>query len=370
MTAPFVRILDVLGDKRVLVCVGSGGVGKTTTSAALGLQAALGGKRTLVLTIDPARRLANALGLKEFGNEATPVDLSSAGPVIAGGSLSAMMLDMKKTFDDMVTEYMTDPAAQKRLRENRLYRSMSEALAGVQEYMAVSKLYDVLAKGQYDLVVLDTPPTAHALDFLDAPRRFTDFLDNDALQFILKSGLVAGVGRAGFGLLNLGLGYMVKTLGKVAGIDVLRDIAEFVAAFEPLFHGFKSRAEKVNTLLRSSALGFLVITAPTPTQIDEALFFDRRLKDEHLTLLACVVNRVHPRLSEADLAPDAIAAVLPDASLATAAREAGERYNAMAESEATQLARLGGRVLVVEELSSDVHDLASLKTIGEMIRER
>ena len=365
-----VNVVELLGDKRVLVCVGSGGVGKTTTSAALALQAALAGKRTLVLTIDPARRLANALGLKEFGNEATVVDISSAGAARPGGSLAAMMLDMKKTFDDMVTEYMTDPAEQNRLRDNRLYRSMSEALAGVQEYMAVSKLYDVLAAGQYDLVVLDTPPTAHALDFLDAPRRFTDFLDNDALQFLLKSGLVAGAGRVGFGLLNLGLGYMVKTLGRVAGIDVLRDIAEFVAAFEPLLHGFKSRAEKVNTLLRSSALGFLVITAPTPTQIDEAVFFERKLSEERLTLLACVVNRVHPPLAAADLAPAAIAAALPDPALARAAREAGERYNAMAQSEAAQLARLAGRVLVVEELSSDVHDLVSLRQIGEMIRER
>jgi len=361
------KVLDLLGDKRVLVCVGSGGVGKTTTSAALGLQAAMAGKRTLVLTIDPARRLANALGLKEFGNEATPVDLSSTG---ATGTLSAMMLDMKRTFDDMVTEYMTDPAAQKRLRENRLYRSMSEALAGVQEYMAVSKLYDVLARGEYDLVVLDTPPTAHALDFLDAPRRFTDFLDNDALQFILKSGLVAGVSRAGFGLLNVGLGYMVKTLGKVAGIDVLKDIAEFVAAFEPLFHGFKSRAEKVNALLRSSALGFLIISAPTPTQIDEAVFFEKKLSQEKLALLGTVVNRVHLPLAVADLDPAAIAAALPDAALAAAARTAGERYNAMAESEVTQIARLEGHVLIVEELSGDVHDLPSLVSIGEMIHER
>jgi anion-transporting ArsA/GET3 family ATPase len=358
-----VNVLELLSDKRVLVCVGSGGVGKTTTSAALALQAALAGKRTLVLTIDPARRLANALGLQEFGNEATPVDI---GP--ASGSLAAMMLDMKRTFDDMVTEYMPDPAARERLHGNRLYRSMSEALAGVQEYMAVSKLYDVLALGQYDLVVLDTPPTAHALDFLDAPRRFTDFLDNDALQWILKSGLVAG--RVGFRLFDLGLGYIVKTLGRVAGIDVLRDIAEFVAAFEPLFHGFRARAEKVNTLLRSPALGFLIITAPTHTQIDEALFFERKLRGEHLTLLASVVNRLHLPLPASELDPARIATVLPDPALAAAARDAGERYNAMAANEAQEMARLTGRVLFAEELREDVHDLAGLRRLGDELRER
>jgi anion-transporting ArsA/GET3 family ATPase len=270
---------------------------------------------------------------------------------------------MKQTFDDMVREYLPDAKKQQALRDNRIYRSMSEALAGVQEYMAVSKLYDVLQAHDYDLVVLDTPPTQHALDFLDAPKRFVDFLDNDALQWLLKSGLVAG--RATARLFDFGLGYVVRSLGKIAGIDVLRDIAEFVAAFEPLFHGFRQRAEKITVLLRSHTLGFVVITAPTRGQVDEATFFSERLARDRLTLLATVVNRTHPPLPASALNLSGVA-VSPE--VAEKAMALGQAYNRLAENEAEQMHRLQGRVFVVEELREDVHSLDALKMLGEAPR--
>jgi anion-transporting ArsA/GET3 family ATPase len=365
----------ILRDKRVVVACGSGGVGKTTTSAALGLFAALAGKRALVLTIDPARRLANALGLESFGNEARVVPLGSLGLQAAeGGSLSAMMLDMKQTFDDMVADYATAPGDLERIRQNRLYRSMSQALAGIQEYMAVAKLYDVLQTGAYDLIVLDTPPTSHALDFLDAPRRFVDFLDHDALQWLLKS--TATAGKIGFRLLDVGSSYVMKTLGRLAGIDILRDIGEFVASFYPLFLGFKDRAEKIQQLLLSRDLGFLVVSAPTHPQVDEALFFHRKLQHEGLRALSVVVNRLHRALPEEAIGEQAEAALerlLGDPTLAQAAATAGRDHNALVVAEQTELRRLKNEVHThapvcgVYELEEDVHSLAGLFAMGKQI---
>lgn len=356
-------LTDLVARKKVVVCVGSGGVGKTTTSAAMAVAAARAGRNVLVLTIDPARRLANALGLAEFGNDARLVDLSSldTAGARAGGSMAAMMLDMKQTFDDMVNEYIADPAERQKLHGNRLYKSLSNSLAGVQEYMAVSKLYDVHHTGKYDLVILDTPPSAHALDFLNAPTRFVEFLDNDALQWLLKN--VLGASRVGFkALFDLGSGYILKALTRIAGGEVLKDIAEFVSSFEPLFHGFKARADKVNDLLRSSDLGFIVVTAPTQGQIDEALGMQREIAQRRLHLLGTVVNRAHRAV------PFDVANVTVDleqwfgtAALAQAALDATTRHNRAAKLEREQLERLvGNKVLVASELREDIHDLKSL----------
>jgi anion-transporting ArsA/GET3 family ATPase len=359
----------ILAEKRVVVVCGSGGVGKTTTSASLGLYAALEGKRVLVLTIDPARRLANALGLEEFGNVAREVPLSSLGAQPKeGGSLSAMMLDMKQTFDDMVSDYAGGAEEQRRIRDNRIYRSMSQALAGVQEYMAVAKLFTVLGTTKYDLIVLDTPPTSHALDFLDAPQRFVDFLDHDALQWLLKS--TSAAGKLGFRLVDIGSSYVFKTLGKLAGIDILREIGEFVSGFYPLFLGFKDRAEKISQLMRSPDLGFLIVCAPTEPQVDEALFFHRKLQNEGLRALSVIVNRVHVPLPMACLDEAALAVALNDPALAKQAAHIGSVSRKATDAEQLQLERLSREVSPqmsvkpVEELKEDVHSLAGLFSLG------
>ena len=365
----------ILRDKRVVVACGSGGVGKTTTSAALGLFAALAGKRVLVLTIDPARRLANALGLEEFGNSARAVSLAELGfEPQPGGSLSAMMLDMKQTFDDMVADYAAHPGDLERIRQNRLYRSMSQALAGIQEYMAVAKLYTVLQTNAYDLIVLDTPPTSHALDFLDAPRRFVDFLDHDALQWLLKS--TATAGKLSFRLLDVGSSYMMKTIGRLSGVDILREIGEFVSSFYPLFLGFKDRSDKIAQLLVSRDLVFVVVSAQTQPQIDEALFFHRKLLHEGLRALSVLVNRLHRALPEDAVdasATTALQTLLGDPALAAAAMQAGADHNALVTAEQVELRRLKGEVEVhapvcgVYELDEDVHSLQGLFAMGEQI---
>jgi len=360
----------ILAEKKVVVVCGSGGVGKTTTSAALGLYAALAGKRVLVLTIDPARRLANALGLEEFGNLAREVQLQTLGVTPKpGGSLSAMMLDMKQTFDDMVADYSSGVEEQRRIRENRLYKSMSQALAGIQEYMAVAKLYTVLETGAYDLIVLDTPPTSHALDFLDAPQRFVSFLDHDALQWLLKS--TSAAGKMGFRLLDIGSSYMMKALGKLAGVDILREIGEFVAGFYPLFLGFKDRAEKISQLMLSPELGFIIVCAPTQPQVDEALFFQRKLQREGLRALAVICNRVHHPLPDFSDAEIAAATLTPE--LTHAALELAAEHRRLTDSEKVQLERLrkdiasASQVLSAFELTEDIHSLSGLFRLGEQL---
>lgn len=362
MNAP--PILSWVKQKRVVVCVGSGGVGKTTTSAALAVRAAQEGQRVLVLTIDPARRLANALGLSEFGNQATAVDLQQLGT--AQGSLFAMMLDMKQTFDDMVGEYIVDPNERQKLHANRLYRSLSSALAGVQEYMAVSKLYDVHQSGAYDLVILDTPPSSHALDFLNAPTRFVEFLDNDALQWLLKNVLSAS--RVGFkALFDLGSGYILKSLGKIAGVEVLKEIAEFISAFEPLFHGFKARADKVNQLLQSSELGFIIVTAPSRAQIDEALSMQSEIERRRLALLGVVVNRTHQAVAATPSA-ESCQSWFGSAALADEALAALARHNEMVGDEHKQIGRISKvPVLTARELNEDIHDLGGLSRLMDRL---
>lgn len=357
----------LVASKKVLVCVGSGGVGKTTTAASLGLHAALRGRHVLVLTIDPARRLANALGLKEFGNLAHEVPLPGAS-----GSLAAMMLDMKQTFDDLVYEYSENAEQRRAIRENRFYRSMSQALAGVQEYMAVAKLYDVLQSGEYDLVILDTPPTSHALDFLGAPSRFVEFFDQEVLAWVLK--LSSSAGKVGLRLFDLGTSYVLKTLGRFVGLEVLREIGAFIHSFQPLFRGFRERAEKIDELLESPELGFLIVTAPTQQQIDEALFFHLKLEGEGHGLGAIIVNRLHPALPESCVdaaAHRSLRALVGDA--ADAAIAVGVAHNQTAAAEEREIRRLRTEtrgkvpVVTVPELDEDVHDLAGLTELGSLL---
>ncbi|HEY5677175.1 MAG TPA: ArsA-related P-loop ATPase, partial [Myxococcales bacterium] len=260
-------VSESLAGKRVAVCVGSGGVGKTTVAAALALGRALQGGKVLVCTIDPARRLANALGLEALGNVEShvPAHKFREAGLAPKGQLFAMMLDVKRTWDDLVARHAPDRARQERIYQNRIYQQLSGALAGSQEYMAMEKLYELATERDYDLIVLDTPPTAHALDFLEAPERILDFLGNESARLLLAPAVSAG--KLGLRLLQLGSSYVAKTLGKFTGAEVLRDLAEFMATFQGMYEGFKDRAAAVRALLAEAQVGFVIVASATPRSV-------------------------------------------------------------------------------------------------------
>lgn len=291
-------IEEIISTKQIVVCAGSGGVGKTTAAAALGLQAALEGKKAAVLTIDPARRLASSLGLKELSNEPTKVHkrkFTSAG-LDPKGELWAMMLDTKTTFDEVVLQYAPSPEQAQRIIDNRFYRSISSRLSGTQEYMAMEKLYELHGSGEYDLIVIDTPPTRNALDFLDAPKRLTDFFESRVLRWFLIPYMKAGGGI--FKVANVAAMTFLKLVKRIVGTEVLEDTAEFFGNLEGMYDGFKQRARDVAHLLQSNKTAFVVITSPASESVTEATFFAARLNESGLPFGALVVNRVHPRWGE------------------------------------------------------------------------
>jgi anion-transporting ArsA/GET3 family ATPase len=279
---------EILNTREIVVCAGSGGVGKTTTSAAIALRAAIDGKKAAVLTIDPAKRLASSLGLKELSNEPHKVSarkFTSAG-IEPKGELWAMMLDTKSTFDSIVERYASTEEQKEKILGNRFYRNISGTLSGTQEYMAMEKLYELYADGDYDLIVIDTPPTRNALDFLDAPKRMTDFLDSKVLKWFLIPYMKAGGGL--FKVANVAASTFLRLVKKIVGAEVLDDTAEFFANLEGMYDGFKQRAREVAHLLQSDATTFIV----------------SRLNESGLHFGALVVNRVHPRWGdEIDVRP-------------------------------------------------------------------
>jgi anion-transporting ArsA/GET3 family ATPase len=291
-------IQEIVANKEVVVCAGSGGVGKTTTAASIALKAAADGKKAAVLTIDPARRLASSLGLKELSNEPTKVGARkfSAAGLKAKGELYALMLDTKSTFDKVVMQYAQSPEQAERIIANRFYRNISGTLSGTQEYMAMEKLYELHADGGYDLVVIDTPPTRNALDFLDAPRRLTDFFESRVLRWFLMPYVKAGGGL--MRVANVAAMAFLRIVRRIVGSDVLDDTAEFFGNLEGMYEGFKQRAREVADLLKSDATSFIVITSPTEEAVTEATFFAARLNDSGLPFGALVVNRVHPKIGD------------------------------------------------------------------------
>jgi anion-transporting ArsA/GET3 family ATPase len=276
-------------EAHVLVTTGAGGVGKTTTAAALGLAAARAGRRTLVLTIDPARRLAQAMGLEDLSDEPTQVEVPDAAE---GGELWAMMLDMQTTFDRLIDRHATTPEHAENIRANRIYRTLSSTLSGTQEYMAMERLHELHETGEWDLLVVDTPPTRSALDFLDAPKRMTSFLEGRLLSLLMKPGMAAGkrVGK----VVGFGATAFMKVAGKVTGMDLLEDLASFFRNFEGMYQGFKERAEEVLALLQRPSSRFVVVTSPEPPPLREAKFFLERLEQEGLHSAGVVVNRIRP----------------------------------------------------------------------------
>jgi anion-transporting ArsA/GET3 family ATPase len=278
-------------ETRVIVCCGSGGVGKTTTSAALAVRAAERGRRAVVLTIDPARRLAQALGLESLENEPGLVeDVRTAD----GGELHAMMLDMRRTFDEMVQTHSTPERAEVILA-NPFYQTISSSFSGTQEYMAMEKLGQLAATGQWDLIVVDTPPSRSALDFLDAPQRMSNFLDGRMIR-LLSAPARAG-GRGLRKIVSAGFGLFAKAVSTILGGQMLADASAFVQAFDTMFGGFRERAEATYALLRSPGTAFVVVAAPEPDALREAAYFVDRLSAEGMPLAGLVLNRTHPVLA-------------------------------------------------------------------------
>ncbi|KUN24020.1 anion-transporting ATPase [Streptomyces antibioticus] len=284
------RVLDLdplLDDPatRIVVCCGSGGVGKTTTAAALGLRAAERGRKVVVLTIDPARRLAQSMGIDSLDN--TPRRVKG---VEGAGELHAMMLDMKRTFDEIV-EAHADPARASAILGNPFYQSLSAGFAGTQEYMAMEKLGQLRARDEWDLIVVDTPPSRSALDFLDAPKRLGSFLDGRLIRLLTAPAKLGG--RAGMKFLNVGMSMMTGTLGKLLGGQLLKDVQTFISAMDTTFGGFRTRADATYKLLQAPGTAFLVVAAPERDALREAAYFVERLAAEDMPLAGLVLNRVH-----------------------------------------------------------------------------
>jgi anion-transporting ArsA/GET3 family ATPase len=349
-----------LGSRSTLICVGSGGVGKTTVAATLALRSAVDGRSSLVCTIDPARRLANSLGLEALGNAEARISdekLGSAG-LKPRAPMFAMMLDMKRTWDELI-EKRAPADKREKILSNRFYQSLSSALAGSQEYIAMEKLWELRTQRDYELIVLDTPPTAHALDFLDAPNRVLDFLDNEAAKWLLTPALAAG--KVGLRLFNLGGSYMAKQISKFTGTETLQELAGFMLAMSGMNEGFRERAHQTRALLAAESTGFVLVTAPLLERLDEALHFHTLLSQNHMNIVAVVVNRVHAAAGQARW--DA-AASLPSPLRARVERTL-EENDALARQDAEAIRRLRQDcaptpLVLVPRFELDVHDLSSL----------
>jgi anion-transporting ArsA/GET3 family ATPase len=365
-----VNVGEILADKRVCICGGSGGVGKTTTSAAIAMGMAAEGRKVAVVTIDPAKRLANSLGLDELGNEPRPVDpaLFEAAGVEMKGELWAMMLDAKRTFDEVIERLAPDERTRDEILANRIYQELSNAVAGSQEYTAMSKLYDLDLEHDFDLLVLDTPPSRNALDFLDAPDRLTQFLEGRALQVFLRP--------TGFAtrIVGRGTGMVFSVLKRVTGVDLLQDLSVFFRSLGGLIDGFKERAMQVNALLADPETVFLLVTSPEREPIDEAIYFWRKLKAARMPFGGVVVNRVHhDEAPDAD--PEEVAASLEDelgTKLAVKVAENFRDYQVLARRDHDNIERLSGkldepRLCLVPYLDEDVHDVAGLARIHRFL---
>jgi anion-transporting ArsA/GET3 family ATPase len=374
-------LADVLGSHRVVVTVGSGGVGKTTTAAAMAVHAAMEGRTVLCLTIDPARRLANSLGLDEMrtSEQEVPGALFERNGLECKGALSAMMLDTKRTFDELVEKYASDEAARDRILNNQIYQYVASSLAGTQEYMAMEKLHEVRKDPKWDLIVLDTPPTSSALDFLTAPERLIDAIDSPAMRWFMQ--VFEGAGKEAFGLVGRGATVLLKGIGKITGLGFLEQVAGFVSGINELFGGFKERAEQVSSALRSPEVAFVLVTSPDPMAIGEARYFSDTLQASGMNREAIIVNQVHAIIDPPDLTPEeqvqALREVLPpsiDASdLQPRLREALETEHQWAIADRAEVDQLDEQVgedtLIVEvpAFDQDVHDLAALAKVASYL---
>jgi anion-transporting ArsA/GET3 family ATPase len=380
------RLVDVLLERRILVCVGSGGVGKTTTAATLALAAARRGKRTLVLTIDPARRLANSLGLESLGHDVQQVDnaLVHRNAPSTEGELHAMMLDQKQAFDEVVARHAKDPAAVQRILANPVYAQISGSLAGAQEYAAMAKLHDFDRTGQWDLIIVDTPPTAHALDFLDAPRKLSEAIDSPAIDWFRK---LQGEGGSRWSLVGKTGAFVLKRLAKFVGSKFIDDLGVFFTEFNDILGGFRKRAEETFALLRQPRVGFLLVASPEPMAVGEALAFHARLVQAGMPFVGFIVNKIHPSRPLAGLTPQQVEAVLAAqpsiAALglagttrtmaAMALATAHTELECLASADRAAIAKMtaagGAQSLLVEVplMRDDVHDVERLVALEQYL---
>jgi anion-transporting ArsA/GET3 family ATPase len=361
---------QLVRERSIIICCGSGGAGKTTTSAAIALAGAHAGRKACVVTIDPARRLADALGLGSLGN--TPTRIEGDWP----GELSALMLDAKGTFDDLVGRYSEGPEQAERILSNPLYRNLTSALSGTQEYMAAEKLYELHESGDFDLVVVDTPPTRNALDFLDAPGRLTRFLENRVFRLLLMPG------RVSMKALSVATQVLLRTISRVAGSEIVEDAMAFFRAFDGMEQGFRDRARRVDQLLADPGTAFVLVAAPRRDSVGEARFFSERLAEAGLPVAALVMNRVHPDFRAGEIGPGvvdetslAVVDVPGDAEgarvLLAALRQNLAGLEFVVAEERGYMAQLEGGVegaiAQVPYLRDDVHDLAGLSLVAEYV---
>jgi anion-transporting ArsA/GET3 family ATPase len=354
---------QLVRESSIIVCCGSGGVGKTTTSAVVALEGARAGRRTVVVTIDPARRLADALGLA--GLTDTPSPIEGDWP----GELWATMLDTKSTFDSLVVKYATSAEQGQRILGNRFYRNISGALSGTQEYMAMEKLYELHEESDFDLVVVDTPPTRNALDFLDAPRRLSRFLDHRLFRVLMAPS--RGIVRA----VNMAAQAFLRTVSKVVGGDVVEDAIAFFQAFEGMEEGFRLRAARVNELLAAEGTTFVLVASPRRDTVEEAHFFAQRLGEAGIAVRGLIVNRVHPHFAAG--LPEALAeraATLEGTDIGTLYRNLAD-FELVSSREHAHLAGLAETVAPapmawVPFLRSDVHDIAGMGEVAGHIFTR
>jgi anion-transporting ArsA/GET3 family ATPase len=349
------------------ICAGSGGVGKTTTSAALALGLAAAGQKVAVVTIDPAKRLANSLGLAELGNEPRRIEPErfEVHGIHLRGELWAMMLDPKRTFDDLVARLSPDERTRNDVLANRIYQELSSAVAGSQEFSAVIKLYELYREGDFDMLVLDTPPSRNALDFLEAPGRLNQFLEGRALRmFLVPTGLASRV-------VGRGTGVVFGLLKRLTGVDLLEDLSVFFRVLGGLLDGFRQRATAVAELLRDPATAFLIVTSPEAQPVAEAIYFRSQLRRAGMPFAGIVINRVHsPQLLEVD--PDDVQAELaPQVGEPLARRVAANLadFQVLAERDRDSVARLSRELddpdpILVPHLDADVHDAEGLVHIA------
>jgi anion-transporting ArsA/GET3 family ATPase len=374
VTSPFFEIDSILADPetKIIICCGAGGVGKTTTSAALAVRAAEAGRKVVVLTIDPARRLAQSLGIGELGN--TPRPVAGLEPT-NGGSLDAMMLDMKRTFDDVVIAHAPPDKAAAML-QNPFYEALSTSFSGTQEYMAMEKLgqlhHQAEADGSWDLIIVDTPPARSALDFLDAPEHLSDLLDGPFLRLLLAPA------RGPLRLMSAGFHLVSSAMTKILGGQLLRDMRTFVTAFEALFGGFRQRAAETHALLSSAHTTFLVVATAQRDALREAAYFVERLTEEQMPLAGMVINRVHS--SQLEISAERALAIAEDLDPQVAAVEveALRRHAALdrvIDQERLLLDRFSAarpavpRTLV-STLAGDVTDLDTLRRVGVLLADK
>jgi anion-transporting ArsA/GET3 family ATPase len=371
---------SIVARHRIIVCAGSGGVGKTTTAAALALFGAINGRKAMVLTIDPARRLADSLGVGPIGNtpRLVPDKVFASLGVEVAGSLSAMMLDQKGSWDELVSRHAPSPEVREQILANRFYRQLSQSFAGSQEYMAVEQLGELDATGKYDLIVVDTPPTQHALDFLEAPDRLLDFLDKRIIRWFVKPSLTAG--WSAFKAVNKTVGFLLHRIEEATGVAALAEVTDFFGAMSGLFDGFEVRVARVTELLRDATTGFLLVAGPDEQVLDQIDFLVRQMAARRMPLKGVVMNRVRPFVADADsddprelaarIAP-AIASLdehgaAGEASLAERLARNFVAYQARARGDALRIEMFrqglprGVPIVQVPNLPADIHDLHGL----------